>query len=94
MPTLKEQIAQLTAAQHKLAVWEAIYAYLDANYVPRDSGSAQKAIRVSDCLVELVPSEIIEDILQTISDGPIKEFRDEIIEIESNEVLPVRKAGA
>lgn len=96
MPTLKEQIEALTTAKHKLAVWEAVYAYLDFNYMPKDSGGAQKAIRVADCPVELVPPDTIEEILQTVSDGPIKELRDEINQVESQEVVPVstRKAGS
>jgi len=95
MASLKDQIAELTSAKHRLAVWELLYAHLDSNYVPKDSGAPQKAIRVPDCAVELVPHEVIEEILQTLSDGPIKEQHEEIARIENQEVLPVtmRKAG-
>lgn len=94
MPSLKEQIAALTTAKHKLAVWEVLYAHLDSSYVPKDSGVAQKAVRVSDCMVELVPPETIEEILQTLSEGPIKELQDEINTIENQELVLKRKAGA
>jgi hypothetical protein len=94
MPSLKEQIAALTTAKHKLAVWEVLYAHLDSSYVPKDSGVVQKAVRVPDCMVELVPPEIIEEILQTLSEGPIKELQDEINLIENQELVLKRKAGA
>lgn len=94
MPTFKEQIASLTAAKHRLAVWEMLYAHLDSNYVPKDSGTVQKAIRVADCPVDIVPSEVIEGVLQELSDGPIKDLHDEIVEVEGQEVVLPRKAGS
>ena len=93
MPSLKDQIAALTTAKHKLAVWELLYAHLDSSYVPKDSGTAQKAIRVTDCMAEIVPPEIIEEILRTLSEGPIKELQGEINTLENQELILKRKAG-
>lgn len=86
MITFKEQQKKLTDSQHKLAVWEFLYAHLDTNYISKDGRTVEKALRVPDCLVELVPEDAIEDILRFISDGPITEFRDAITDIE-NQVL-------
>jgi hypothetical protein len=86
MPTLKEQIAQLTVSKHRLAVWEALHAYLDGNFVARDGSQAQKALKVPDCMVEVVPEDVIEQILQSIGDGPIKELRATIDAIENREI--------
>lgn len=86
MTTFKEQQKKLTDSQHKLAVWEFLYAHLDANYISKDGRTVEKALRVPDCLVELVSEDAIEDILRFISDGQITKFRSDIAAIE-NQVL-------
>lgn len=88
MPTLKEQMEELTALKHRLAVWETVHEFLEDNFVSKDEGRpAQKAIRAEDCLIEMVPEETIEDVLQTIGDGPITELRARIAEVEGREVV-------
>jgi hypothetical protein len=94
MPSLKEQIVALTTAKHRLAVWEMLYSHLDGNYVPKDTGAAQKAIRVADCSPEIVPPEIVEEVLKELSEGPIKDLQGEITVMENQEITLKRKAGA
>lgn len=86
MTTFKEQQKKLTDSQHKLAVWEFLYSHLDTNYISKDGRNVEKALRVSDCLVEMVPEDTIEDILKFISEGPITEFREHIENIENQEI--------
>jgi hypothetical protein len=86
LTTFKDQQKKLTDCQHKLAVWEFLYAHLDTNYISKDGRNVEKALRVPDCLVELVPEDAVEDILKFISEGPIAEFQGSIDAIE-NQVL-------
>jgi hypothetical protein len=86
MASFKEQLERLTVLKHQLAVWELLHAHLDSNYVPRDAGGPQKAIRVSDCLVELVPPEVIEEVMQELTSGPMAELQEAIKKIESMDV--------
>ena len=87
MPTLKEQQALLVVSQHRLAVWEVLYHYLDTTYVPREGRQADKAIRVPDCIKPIVDEDTIEEILGQISDGPIKDLKKRIDDIENMEVV-------
>ena len=86
MPTFKEQQKRLTASQHKLAVWEFLYSHLDTNYVSKDGRGVEKALKVPDCLVEIVPEDTIEEILKFISEGPIAEYKESIEGIENQEI--------
>lgn len=87
MPTLKETLDQLTGLKHRQAVWEAIYAYLEENFVARDSSPPKVAIRAPNCSVEVVPEEVIEDVLQHIGEEHIKELTDKITDIEDQEIV-------
>jgi hypothetical protein len=93
MPKLKDQIEGLTKSKHRLAVWEALASYLQEQFTGRDGRPAQKAIKVPECLVEVVPEETIESVLQAIGDGPISELRGEIAAIEDQEVLVISPGG-
>lgn len=87
MPTLKESIDQLTRRKHRLAVWEAVSAFLDENFLSKDGRSAPRALKVPDCLIELVPEETIESVLQAIGEGPVADLQQEIMMIENQEVV-------
>ena len=94
MPTLKEQLDTLTGLKHKLAVWEALYSLIDEQFIAKDGRAAQRAIRVPNCAVELVPEETIEDVLQAIGSGPIGELRKQIDDIENQEVVVLGETKA
>jgi predicted Fe-Mo cluster-binding NifX family protein len=87
MSTLKEQLERLTNLKHRLAVWEAVHAHLDEQFISKDGRKAQKAIKVPGCSVPVVPEETIEDVLQAVGDGPITELQGQIAEIENQEVV-------
>ena len=86
MATLKERLSQLTELKHRLAVWEALYGYLDDSFISKAGTLPRKAIKASGCLVEVVPEEIIEEILSHIASGPIDELKAGITEIEDAEI--------
>ena len=94
MATLKEQMEKLTSLKHRLAVWEALHAYLDEEFAAKDGGGPQRAIKVPNCSVEVVPTETIEDVLQAIGDGPISDLREQISDIENQEVVILAEAKA
>lgn len=85
MATLKEQLEELGSKRRRLAVWEMLHAHLDENFVPRDGGRAPKAIKLDDG--DLVPEDIIEDVIQALGDGPIATLKGEISAIENQEVV-------
>lgn len=85
MATLKEKLKELTSKQHELAVWEAMYAHLDDNFVSKD-GREAKLIKVPDCLEEIVSEATIDQVLQNMAEGPIKGLRDAIAAIEGQEI--------
>ena len=92
MPTLREQLEKLTSLKHRLAVWEAIYQLMDAQFITKDGRKAQ-SIRVMDCPPEseMVPETVIEDVLQTIGEGPVAELRSQIQTIEEQDVVVIEK---
>lgn len=92
MATIKETIEKLVTLKHKLAVWEALHAHLEEFFISKDGRAAQKAIKVNDCAVAIVPEDTIEDILQGIGDGPIKELRSEVEDIETQQVVILGEA--
>jgi hypothetical protein len=87
MSTLKEQLAKRTYLQHRLAVYEAIYRWLDDNFIPRDGRTPAKALRVTDCLDEIVPEKAIEEVLQWLSSGPIAAFTNELSVLENSSII-------
>lgn len=92
MPTLKEQLELLIAHQHRLAVWEAIFQYLDDSFISKDGRPPLKAIKAEGCSVEVVPEDVVEEILGSINEGPIKERKEQIADVEQLEVSePGRK---
>lgn len=92
MPTFKNQLENLTQLKHKLAVWEAVYSLLDEQFVTKDGRSASRIIKAPDCMVERVSEDTIEDVLQTIGDGPISELKKQIAAIEDQEVITFKEA--
>lgn len=87
--TVQEQIKALTEAKHRLAVWEAVFQYLD-DFISKDGRATQKAIRVPDCLVEIVPEDLVDEVLQTIADSHIKQFKQQIFDIEQRKLaIPI-----
>jgi hypothetical protein len=88
MPTLKEQLDELTGLKHRLAVWEAVHSMLEEQFTARDGRKTDvKAIRVPNCSIPVVPEETVEDVLQAIGDGPIKDLRAVIDEVEGRQVV-------
>jgi hypothetical protein len=91
VPTLKESIDELTKLKHRLAVWEAMSSFLDDNFLSKDGRKAPRALKVPDCLVELVSEDTVESVLQAIGEGPISDLQKEIATIESQEVVVISR---
>lgn len=89
--TLKEANDALNRQKHRLTVWEAIADYLDKNFVGKD-GRQTKALRSPGAMPEIVPEEVIEEILSTIGDGPIAQLNNEIMAIENQKVVVIGEA--
>ncbi len=91
MTTFKEQQKSLTNAQHSLAVWEAVYKFLDENFIAHDDPHPRKAIKANDCLVDVVTEDTIEDILQSIAKERIAPLQKIIDGIMGQEVVVLDK---
>ena len=91
MSTFKEQQQLLVRNQHLLAVWEFIYDHVDTHYISKDGRTVEKALRVPECLVDVVSEDTIEEVLQSISVGPIAALREGIKAIEDQEVVILDK---
>ncbi len=91
MPTFKEQQEMLTTAQHQLAVWEALYKFIDENFIAHDGGNPKKAIAAHDCLVQVVPEDVLEGILQNLAKEKIEPLRGTIQQINNQEVVVMSK---
>jgi hypothetical protein len=91
LPTFKEQQQALTEAQHKLAVWETLYKFLDDNFLAHDEANPRKAIAARDCLVEVVGSDSIEDVLDTIAKERISPLKKVIEGILGQEMVIMDK---
>ncbi len=89
--TLKEANDALNRQKHRLTVWEAVHNWLDQNFIGRD-GRQVKALRSPGAMPELVPEEVIEEILSSIGDGPIAQLNNEIASIETQRVVVVGEA--
>lgn len=81
----------LTSSQHQLAVWEALYRFLDENFIAHDGGEPKKAIMAHDCLIQVVPEDILEDILNNLSQEKIVPLQKAIKEINEHEVVVMPK---
>lgn len=89
--TLKEANDVLNRQRHRLAVWEALHDWLDKNFVGKD-GRQSKALRALGAMPEIVPEEVIEEVLGQIGDGPIAQLQSEIATIEGQRVVIVGEA--
>lgn len=89
--TLKEANDLLNRQKHRLSVWEALHDWLDKNFVGKD-GRTPKGLRSPGAMPEIVPEEVIEEILGTIGDGPITQLQAEIAAIEGQRVVVVGEA--
>ena len=92
MPTFKEQQKMLTEAQHQLAVWEALYKFLDENFIARNGNTPKKAIMAHDCLVQVVPEDTLEEILRSLAQEKIAPLQQAIVDINNQEVV-IMSAG-
>ncbi len=93
MPTFKEQQQLLTEYQHKKAVWEALFRFLDDNFVAHDGGEPKKAIMVHDCLIQVVPQDLLEDILNSISKEKILPLQQALDQINNQEITVAASGG-
>lgn len=87
MPTLKDQLEELTKLKHRLAVWEAIHATMGERFLSKDGRPAPEGLRVPNCPIELVSEDTVEDVLQNIAEGPISDIQTQIDHIENREVI-------
>lgn len=94
MSTLKEQLEELTKLKHRLAVWEAIHYLVDEKFISKDGKRGVSAIRVPNCVVEVVHEEMVESVLQEIGDGPIAELQAQVDSIENQQVVVIGEAKA
>ena len=92
MPTFKEQQSILTEAQHQLAVWEALYRFLDENFIARNGNTPKKAIMAHDCLVQVVPEDTLEEILKSLAQEKITPLQQTIQSINDQAVV-IMSAG-
>lgn len=93
MPTFKDQQELLTNAQHQLAVWEALFKFLDEKFVAHEGGKPQMAISAHDCLVPVVPEDVIEDILKSMSQEKIIPLKKALQDINNQEVVVMPAGG-
>lgn len=89
--TFKEQQKALVHAQHRLAVWEFLYAHLDDNYIKKDGRGVGKALRVPGCMEDMVPEETIDEILVSISAEKILVLQKQVNDIENTELVVLDK---
>lgn len=89
--TLKEANDGLNRQKHRRTVWEAVHDYLDKNFIGKD-GRQVKALRSPGAMPEIVPEDVIEEVLSAIGDGPIAELNNSITSIENQKVIVVGEA--
>lgn len=93
MPTtFKDQQKLLTEAQHQLAVWETLYKFLDENFISRNGSTPKKAIMAHDCLIQVVPEDILEEVLRIFAQEKIAPLQQAIQSINDQEVV-IMSAG-
>ena len=93
MPTFKDQQSLLTSTQHQLAVWEALFKFLDEKFVAHEGGKPQMAIQAHDCLIPIVPEDVIEDVLRSVSEEKIAPLRKALQDINNQEVVVMPAGG-
>lgn len=93
MPTFKEQQELLTTTQHQVAVWEALYKFLDEKFVAHDGGRPKMAIAANDCLVPVVPEDVIESVLKTLSEEKILPLKKALQDINNQDVVVMPAGG-
>lgn len=89
--TLKEANDVMNRQKHRLSVWEAIHDWLDKSFIGKD-GRAAKGLRSPGAFPEIVPAEVIEEILGSIGDGPIAQLQNEIATMETQKVVVITEA--
>jgi len=83
----------LTQAQHELAVWEALYKFLDENFIARNGNSPKKAIQTHDCLVQIVQEDTFEEVLKTLTEEKILPLQQTIQSLNDQEVVVMPAGG-
>lgn len=92
MSTYKEVAEEIRTLRRRLAVWEAIHHVMDDKFISRD-GRKAAAIKVLE-LAEAVPEEVIEDVLQNIAEGPISDLKEQIENLENQQVVVLGETKA
>lgn len=93
MATFKEQQELLTQAQHQLAVWEAVYKFVDENFIARDGGNPKKAIVAHDCLVQIVSEDTLEEVLKDLAQDKILPLQKTIQSINEQDMVIMPNEG-
>lgn len=91
MPTFKDQLGKLTRTKQEVAVWETLLEYLTENFVSRDGTPAKKGILADECIQPKVPEEVIEDIVDEITEKHLNILNSTIHDIETAEVKNAKK---
>lgn len=91
--TFKDQQQLLTSTQHQLAVWEALFKFLDDKFVAHEGGKPQMAVQAHNCLTPIVPEDVIEEVLRAISQEKIIPLRKTLEEINNQEVVVMPAGG-
>lgn len=92
--TLKAANDSLNDRKHRLSVWEAVANWLDTNFVSKDGRTMRsgKGLRSPGATPDIVPEEVIEEILTFIGDGPISQLNTEITMLENQKVVVIGEA--
>lgn len=91
--TLKEQVERLKSLKRRLAIWEAMHHLMDDKFISKDSGRKVGGIREPET-GDVIQEDEIEDVLKTLSEGPILEIKAEITSLESGEVVFISEKKA
>lgn len=91
--TFIEHVEKLRALKRRLAVWEAMHQLMDDKFISKDGSNKTSGIRESDT-GEIVPENEIEDVLQSVAEGPIADLKTEINMMETTEILFESKVKA
>ena len=91
--TFVEHVQKLRALKRRLAVWEAMHRLMDDKFISKDGSNKVSGIRESDT-GEIVPENEIEDVLQTVAEGPIADLKTEIKIMETTEIIFESKVKA
>ena len=94
MPTFKEQQESLVKAQHTLAVWEFLFAQLDDSFISKDGRTVEKGLRVPGCMVDMASEDTIDEVLTSIGAEKISVLKQQIYDIENQELVVLGKEDA